>query len=156
MTVEGEALKTAFKGFKLEKDTSLTFRLHSRPCDTRSLGQILTIALPVLLGMMVFVWGTGYKVSLYNVKSEASASAPAKLCTRSSDIAKSDVDTAVADHGVVQVRILFALLSLSDSESRAAQPLSSRADLVLVPPAFCLPPTLDRRPPPVEFHLLLA
>jgi hypothetical protein len=134
----------------------LTLGPHSRPYGTRRLGQILTIALPLLLGVMVLMWGTGYKVSLYKVKAEANASAPAKLCTRSSDIAKSDVDIAIADHGVIQARILFAVLAFSDSESKITRPLSSRSDLVLVPPSFYSTPSVNRRPPPAASRLLLV
>jgi hypothetical protein len=150
-------LKLACEASNLERGyLSLTIRLHSRPRGVRRLGQILTIALSLLLGMMVLVWGTGYKVSLYKVKSEADASAPAKLCTRSSDIAKSNVDAASADHGVIQTRILFALLSFSSSESKIVPSLSSRIDFVLVPPAFYATPLVNRRPPPEESHLLPA
>jgi hypothetical protein len=134
----------------------LDFRLHSRSSNSRRPGQILAIALPLLLGMMVLVWGTGYKVSLYKVKAEASTSAPAKLCTRSSDIAKSDIDVAIADHGVIQAHILFAVLAFSDSESKIARPLCSRSDLVLIPPSCCLTSSLDRRPPPAASYLLFA
>jgi hypothetical protein len=105
---------------------------------------------------MVLMWGTGYKASLYKVKSEANASAPAKLCTRSSDVAKSDVDLAIADHEVIQAQLLLALLSFSESESMAARSLSPRSDLVLLPPAFRLTSSLDRRPPPAESRLPLA
>ena len=117
---------------------------------------MLTIALLLLLGMMVLVWGTGYKVSLYKVKSEANASTPAKLDTRSSDVAKSGIDSVTADHEAIQAPQLLSLLSFSESESKVARPLSPRTDLVLIPPSFCLSSSLDRRPPPAESRLLPA
>jgi hypothetical protein len=157
MGVEAEPLKFVCEGFNLKVGCfPLTLRFQSRSRNTRRLARVLAIALPLLLGMMVLVWGTGYKVSLYKVKTEANASVPAKLCTRSSDIAKSDADTAIADHGVIQAQILFAMLSFSDSESKIARPISSRTDFVLTPPSFRPTPSVHRRPPPAKPHLLLA
>lgn len=150
-------MKLAGQGFKLETEYfSLTVTLHSRPCSTRRLGQILAITLPLLLGMMVLAWGTGYKVSLYKVKPEANTSAPVKLCTRSSDVAKSDVDSATSHHEAVQAPLVFALLSFSESEPQTIRALSSRTDFVLVPPSLYLIPSVDRRPPPSELRLLHA
>lgn len=53
----------------------------------------LTVGLFLLLGALVVVWGTEYKLSLYKV--EATMQTPAKLCTRSSDTAKSQVHLAI-------------------------------------------------------------
>ncbi len=134
----------------------MTISLQPRARAPRRLGQVLPVALPLLLGIMVLLWGTGYKVSLYNVKSEAKASAPAKICTRPSDVAKSGLDRVTAEQGVLQAQVLFALLSFADSEFRIIRPVSPRSDLVLTPPAFRSTPSLDRRPPTAEPRLLLA
>jgi hypothetical protein len=110
----------------------------------------------MLLGIMVLVWGTGYKASLYKVKSEANPSPPAKICTRSSDVAKSVLDIVATDHEDVSARLLFDLLSYPAIEAIPARPRSLRTDLILIPPSLCLTPSVNRRPPPAESRLLLA
>jgi hypothetical protein len=51
----------------------------------------LSHSLFLLLAVLVFLWGTGYKLSLYRSPDNR---VPAKLCTRSSDAAKNAVDDA--------------------------------------------------------------
>jgi hypothetical protein len=51
----------------------------------------LSHSLFFLLAILVFMWGTGYKLSLYRPPDNR---VPAKLCTRASDAAKSAVDDA--------------------------------------------------------------
>lgn len=49
----------------------------------------VSAALLLLLGALVVVWGTEYKLSLY--RADSTMQMPAKLCTRSSEAAKSQV-----------------------------------------------------------------
>jgi hypothetical protein len=53
----------------------------------------LTVGLFLVLGALVVLWGTEYKLSLY--KAEPTMQTPAKLCTRSSDTARSQVHLAI-------------------------------------------------------------
>ena len=70
---------------------------------------------PLLLALMVLGWGTGYKLSLYHSHATRAAT-PAKLCTRASDMAKSELDRA-ATRTVVEHRTpLWAVLVVSGIE----------------------------------------
>lgn len=53
----------------------------------------LTAALLLVLGALVVLWGTEYKLSLY--KAEPTMQMPAKLCTRSSEAATSQLQLAI-------------------------------------------------------------
>lgn len=66
-----------------------------------------------MLALMVLGWGTGYKLSLYHVHP-SSATTPAKLCTRASDTAKSDLDRAATGTVVEPTTPLWAALVVSD------------------------------------------
>ena len=46
----------------------------------------------MVLPFMICAWGTAYKLSLYKTETN---SAPAKVCTRGSDAAKSSVSQAI-------------------------------------------------------------
>ena len=98
---------------------------------------------------MIFVWGTGYKLSLYKVESGTS-SAPAKVCTRGSDAAKSAADHA-ADRRMVAQKplLLLALFSLDQGyETYRANPLREEVVSDLSP--LSRAPILYLRPPPGE------
>lgn len=102
---------------------------------------------------MVFVWGTSYKLSLYKVE-HAATSAPAKVCTRGSDAARSAVDQA-ADGPHVGPTALFVEAILSLDEPARTYPMEGRRgeaarDLSPLRGA----PILYLRPPPYEGHLL--
>jgi predicted small lipoprotein YifL len=104
----------------------------------------LSRSLYLLLALLVFMWGTGYKLSLYRPPDNR---VPAKLCTRSSDAAKSAVDDAA--HGgethlepplltlaPVPVATLPVLLrrDRQDSSTKNASPFRWTPDLYLRPP----------------------
>jgi hypothetical protein len=101
-------------------------------------------ALCIYLALMVFAWGTSYKLSLYNPGHESS---PAKVCTRGSDAAKNALDHAADSHTLSQpplnVAVLFSLPQgtkdysldrLSDEAVSDLSPLSRAPILYLRPP----------------------
>jgi hypothetical protein len=74
-----------------EHTTPLESHKHprsSRPEWRFPLCRLLCLVLPVL----IFVWGTAYKLSLYKTDQ---GGAPAKVCTRGSDAAKTVVSQAI-------------------------------------------------------------
>ena len=102
----------------------------------------------LLLAFMVFAWGTGYKLSLYK-SLRGDGSTPAKLSTRASDVAQSDLQTATADQGPSElVSVATALPAPS-----AGQCASSRDRIEdgqpINPSPFHPPSALDLRPPPM-------
>jgi hypothetical protein len=102
---------------------------------------------------MVFVWGTSYKLSLYKVE-RATTSAPAKVCTRGSDAARSAVDQAADGPQVGQTALLVAALFDFD-ETAETYPLDRRREEAVhdLSP-LRRAPILYLRPPPYEGHLL--
>jgi hypothetical protein len=93
---------------------------------------------------MVFVWGTGYKLSLYKAEPQSS---PAKLCTRGSDAVKHAFDHAAdgdaITHAPLIVAVLFSPLQgdgngsedrLRDAAIIDRSPLSQAPILYLRPP----------------------
>lgn len=103
-------------------------------------------ALCVSLAIMVFAWGTSYKLSLYYAGHENS---PAKVCTRGSDAAKSAVDHSVGGNTVVHTPLgipdRFSPLQgagdipvdrLRDEAIIDRSPLSRAPILYLRPPPF--------------------
>jgi hypothetical protein len=101
----------------------------------------------VYLAIMVFAWGTSYKLSLYNPGHENS---PAKVCTRGSDAAKSALDQAAGAPTLAQMPLRIAALfslpqgtgarSLDRSNDEAVSDLSPLSQA----------PILYLRPPPDE------
>jgi hypothetical protein len=60
----------------------------------------------LLLAMLVFTWGTSYKLSLYS-SNPAVGIAPAKLCKLTSDNAKSQADQALDSHKAASPDLAF-------------------------------------------------
>jgi hypothetical protein len=98
----------------------------------------------LLLGFMVFAWGTNYRLSLYKTEHRIS---PAKVCTRGSDAAKNALDHVADGHNTTQSPPGMAVLSslfpetrdllfdrLSDDSVIDLSPLSSAPILYLRPP----------------------
>jgi hypothetical protein len=101
----------------------------------------------VYLALMVFVWGTGYRLSLYKAEHQTS---PAKLCTRGSDAAKDALDHVAVDgaaaHAPLSMAVLFFLLQVT--EDHPTNRLSDEAVTDLSP--LSRAPILYLRPPPDE------
>jgi hypothetical protein len=102
---------------------------------------------------MVFVWGTSYKLSLYKVE-HATTSAPAKVCTRGSDAARSALDQAADGPHLSPTALLVAgLFSLDEpTETYAIEGRRGEAERDMSP--LRRAPILYLRPPPYEGHLL--
>jgi hypothetical protein len=101
----------------------------------------------VILPFTILAWGTAYKLSLYKTDKNG---APAKVCTRGSDAAKSSVSQAIDCHKVI------------GNGAAPSLPVDFRLVLpaphdVALPEAFqvILPlrstPILAARPPPIGF-----
>jgi hypothetical protein len=109
----------------------------------------LSHSLFFLLALLVFMWGTGYKLSLYRPPDNR---VPAKLCTRASDAAKSAVDGA-ANGGETHPETL--LLTLAPVPA-ATSPLLLRRDrqdsLAKNYSPFRWTPDLYLRPPPTQLR----
>jgi hypothetical protein len=120
----------------------------------RSKGHVpLYGGLCVVLAFMIFAWGTGYKLSLY--KSEALAcSAPAKVCTRGSDAAKSAVDHVADGHNVVQIPVLVAALFSLDEAAGTCRTRPHRRETAINLSPLRRAPILYLRPPPHEGRFL--
>ena len=52
----------------------------------------------MVLPFAIFAWGTAYKLSLYKAENNC---APAKVCTRGSDAAKSNISQAIDGRKVI-------------------------------------------------------
>ncbi len=105
-------------------------------------------AVCLALALMVFLWGTAYKLSLYNTAG-ARGSAPAKLCTRTTDVAKVSLQKAVAPprseqlHHTVAALLALPALSVPLHTSRRHAGETPRPRMLL---ARC--PQCSLRPPP--------
>jgi len=107
----------------------------------------------VALVFMIFAWGTGYKVSLYKVEN-GTATAPAKVCTRGSDAAKSALDHA-ADGPMVAQSFLHVAVLLSLDQGAEEHPVDQRSDDVVSDLSpLSRAPILYLRPPPDTEHSL--
>jgi hypothetical protein len=101
----------------------------------------------VYLAIMVFAWGTSYKLSLYNPGHE---SFPAKVCTRGSDAAKSALDQAAGAPTLAQVPLRVAVL-FSLSQGTEIHSLDRPSDEVVSDLSpLSQAPILYLRPPPDE------
>jgi len=94
---------------------------------------------------MVFVWGTNYKLSLYNI---AHQSFPATVCTRGSDAAENAVSHAAGRSTVVQVSIIIAVLSSSLKRSENYPVDRLRDEAIIDRSPLSRAPILYLRPPP--------
>jgi hypothetical protein len=103
--------------------------------------------LSVILPFMILAWGTAYKLSLY--KSSVNG-APAKVCTRGSDAAKSGVSAAIDGRKIVGTGLMPSL----PVKFRLATPepidvaLSDATQIVL---PLQSAPVHAARPPPIRF-----
>jgi hypothetical protein len=98
----------------------------------------------VYLAVMVFAWGTNYKLSLYKAERQSS---PAKVCTRGSDAAKNALDHAIYRSAVAQAPLRTVLFSLS--QGGGGQPLNLlRDEAVIDLSPLSRAPILYLRPPP--------
>jgi len=103
----------------------------------------------LLLALMVFVWGTCYKLSLYKAPLK-DGTAPAKLCTRASDAARSALlDAAAGGHALTLVSLatLFLAAAVTSPYLRARRVEDGQA---MNPSPFHSPAALDLRPPPMR------
>jgi hypothetical protein len=102
-----------------------------------------------MLSLMIFAWGTSYKLSLYKPDHGV---APAKVCTRGSDAAKSYVSAALngrrtVGHGIVPslpVYVSVAVPEVREVASEQAKQVTLRLLSV---------PIRAARPPPFRFDL---
>jgi hypothetical protein len=101
----------------------------------------------LLLALMVFVWGTGYKLSLYKPASK-NGTAPAKLCTRDSDAARSAVLDATEGHRAITLVVVLTPLIAPATVSLDTHSRSVEDGQALNPSPFRPPAALDLRPPP--------
>ena len=108
-------------------------------------------ALLLVLGFLVFCWGTSYKVSLY--ENAGPGRAPAKLCTRASDDSKAEVERAV-DGSLCAIGLLFVALVITPGHEEfvAALPRERCDQTRRRRRAFASPAWL-RRPPPALYLL---
>jgi hypothetical protein len=119
---------------------------HPRPSRSKwrfPLCGLLCVVLP----FMIFAWGTAYKLSLYKTETN---SAPAKVCTRGSDAAKSSVNQAIDSRKVIGNGIALPLpVNFSVVLPGRRDVALSEACQVILPLQSC--PTLAARPPPIRF-----
>lgn len=101
----------------------------------------------LLLAFMVFAWGTGYKLSLYKSAAQRET-APAKLCTRSSDVARSALFDATEGHGAVAFISLLTPLFAPPRVSLDWRSRSVEDGQAANPSPFHPSAELDLRPPP--------
>jgi len=108
----------------------------------------------VFLAIMVFAWGTNYKLSLYKAGHEGS---PAKVCTRGSDAAKNAVAqsarggaAAAATEAPSDVAVLSSLVRRTETF-----PVDwLRDEAVIDRSPLSRAPILYLRPPPDERFFL--
>lgn len=101
----------------------------------------------LFLAIAVFSWGLQSKLALYKA---ASHDAPAKLCTRASDAAKSDCDHATDGGKLEQGTLLPALLSHTRLTPLGLLPRDAQDELARCLSPLRSSPILHLRPPPVE------
>lgn len=101
------------------------------------------------LAFMICAWGTSYKLSLYKAEGTLSF-APAKVCTRGSDAAKSAVDHAATARSLAQIPILVAALFSLDVAPETYPADSRREDAIVDRSPLRRAPILYLRPPPAE------
>jgi hypothetical protein len=107
---------------------------------------IVNSIFPVLLALLVLGWGTGYKLSLYKTHITHDSAPAAKLCTRSSDVAKSDLDRAANSPNFEPVALKTVPISIAQPSPPFRR--SERDDSLQRPSLFHSAPALYLRPPP--------
>jgi hypothetical protein len=121
-----------------------------RTSSSRSSG--LTSRLPAILLLVtaacVFAWGTSYKLSLYKSASEQGKMPEAKLCTRASEAAKTDVESSISQNHTGAIYSVFIAIDFVQPvvQYSRALPVSGPP-----PPAFFAvrdTSPLFQRPPP--------
>jgi len=98
----------------------------------------------LFLAIAVFSWGLQAKLALYHTSHHA----PAKLCTRASDAAKSDCDHAT-DGGKLEQATLFPALSVLWSMPSRLSSSDAQNELTQCLSPLRSTPVLHLRPPPV-------
>lgn len=109
----------------------------------------------LVLGIMVFMWGTRYKLSLYSAVQPGRM--PAKLCMRSSDSGKVAAQVVVPNPGP---RPLLLPGAVWGATAHAYIPnnvrwLALERRTILPPSARSTIPQHSLRPPPVPARLLV-
>jgi hypothetical protein len=101
----------------------------------------------VYLALMVFAWGTSYKLSLYKAEHQGS---PAKLCTRGSDAVANELDRAAGSSAVAPAPLSITVL-FSTLQGTGENPLDRLRDEAIVDRSpLSRAPILYLRPPPDE------
>jgi hypothetical protein len=101
------------------------------------------------LALMIFAWGTGYKLSLYKVVG-GPCSAPAKVCTRGSDAAKSAATHLADGQDVAQTPVLVASLYSLDERAGSYPVDRQRGEAAMDLSPLRRAPILNLRPPPSQ------
>ena len=122
--------------------------MDSRPTTQDELACSLRRLPFLLLAVMVFAWGTGYKLSLYKAPLK-DGTAPAKLCTRASEAARSALTTVAENSQIVALFSLATLFFAVDVVWRDLRP-SGVDGQPINPSPFHPPAALDLRPPPMR------
>jgi hypothetical protein len=106
----------------------------------------LTVCFLLLMGALVFFWGTEYKLSLY--KADPTMQTPAKLCTRSSESARSEMHLAIRpSEAATPLLDAIAIGSYTASKSPAVIPTTIPLDISLPSYSKDLPQVAFRPPP---------
>ncbi len=108
----------------------------------------LTVMLLLFTAAAVFAWGTCYKLSLYKSAAEQGKMPAAKLCTRASEAAKTDVESSVSQDQGAAISSAFAAIEFVQPVVQYSRALSVNAP---PPPAFLAvrdTAALFLRPPP--------
>lgn len=103
----------------------------------------------LLLAFMVFAWGTGYKLSLYKGLRE-DGSTPAKLSTRASDVAQSELQHATAEQGPIEIISVAIPITTKGVASCASCRDMKEDGQPINPSPFHPPSALELRPPPIR------
>jgi hypothetical protein len=107
----------------------------------------------VVLGVGVFLWGTAYKLSLYESSPIHHKVAVAKLLTDSGKTDREQAQSAIASRPVVAFPILLNLalffFALSLHHGKAAADSINKPQWLV---QFYFPPATFLRPPPFPLH----
>jgi hypothetical protein len=111
------------------------------------------VLLILALGIGVFLWGTAYKMSLYESSPIHNKIPIAKLSSQASTADKDKADSATTPDFVPALPLLFDLALLVFALHQLVRfsrrtPADEPHRLV----AFLSPPALFRRPPPFSYH----
>jgi hypothetical protein len=108
----------------------------------------LRTALLVLTALSVIAWGTYYKTSLYKSLADQGKAPAAKLCTRASEAAKSQVDASVHEISATEPYHFTSSSGLLTEVVRHARPLRVEVPRPRTFLAVRNVPALFFRPPP--------